>query len=96
MIDYQLKTSFMSDFNIANVFGERAVRDTAKRAFKEWQSSVVYVTELVMVLNWQIWKLYETNESLARVYDELWRELDKWCLDNLKGEELAYYIRTTD
>lgn len=95
-MDYQHKTTFMMDFNLANMFGESAVRDTLKRAFEEWQHDTVYVTELTMVLNWQIWQLYQKNEKLARVYDELWREMDKWCMENLKGEDLTYYIRTTD
>ena len=95
-MDYQMKTTFMQNFDIANMFGESAVRDTYKRARQEWQANTEYVTELTMVLNWQLWKLYQTNEKLARVYDELWREMDTWCMDNLKGEDLSYYIRTTD
>lgn len=95
-MDYQLKTTFMQDFNIANMFGEQAVLDTYKRAKKEWQHNVEYITEFTMVLNWQIWQLYETNEKLARVYNTLWQEMDAWCMNNLKGDDLTYYIRTTD
>lgn len=95
-MDYQMKTTFMQDFDIANMFGESAVRDTLKRARQEWQDDVVYVTELTMVLNWQLWKLYKTNEKLARVYEDLWREMSDWCMDNLKDDDLSYYIRTTD
>jgi hypothetical protein len=95
-MDYKMKTTFMQDFNIANMFGERAVLDTYKRAKKEWQDNVEYITEFTMVLNWQIWQLYQTNEKLARVYNTLWQEMDAWCMDNLKGDDLTYYIRTTD
>jgi hypothetical protein len=96
-MEYKMKTTFMKDFDIANVFGENAVRDTYKRAFKEWKDNLEYITEFTMVLNWQLWKTYEDgNEKLARVYDELWREMSAWCLDNLKGEDLNYYLRTTD
>lgn len=93
---YQPKTTFWQDFSIADAFGEKAVRDTYKRAFKEWKTNKEYITELVMVLNWKIWQLYEDNESLARVYEELWMEADGWCCKNLKGEDLQYYIKTLD
>lgn len=93
---YQPKTTFWSDFTIADAFGEKAVRDTYKRAFNEWKTDKEYITELVMILNWKIWALAPTNEPLARIYEELWMEADKWCLDNLKGDDLAYYIKTTD
>ena len=93
---YKPKTTFYEDFGIADAFGENAVRDTYKRAFNAWKEDVEFVTELVMALNWKIWEHYETNEPLAKVYNELWEEADMWCCDNLKGEDLAYYYRTTD
>lgn len=96
-MDYKMKTTFMNDFDIASVFGESAVRDTYKRAFNEWHTDKEYLTELSMVLNWQSWKLAEKGKiPLAKVYDELWRKTDRWCLDNLKGGDLDYYIKTTD
>ena len=36
------------------------------------------------------------DQKLATLYDSLWRELHDWCLNNLKGEDLRYYIQTTD
>ncbi len=95
-LGYTPKTTFWSDFCIADASGEAGVRDTYKRAFEEWKTNTVYVTELAMVLNWKIWEHYEKNESLARVYDELWRQCDGWCCENLKGEDAAYYFSTTD
>lgn len=90
-------TTFWSDFWIAvKLGGEKAVRDTYKSAFDEWHTNHVYVTELCMVLNWMIWALYDRNQALAAVFDELWRECDEWCCTNLKGDELNYYYRTTD
>lgn len=93
----EFKTTFWMDFTIADAFGESAVRDTYKRAFNEWKNNVEYVTELVIVLNWKIWQHYEKqNETLTKVYDELWKEADAWCMDNLKDKDLEYYLRTTD
>ena len=57
---------------------------------------MVYVTELTMVLNHMLWALYQKDEALARVYQDLWEQCDAWCMDNLKGEDLAYFLDTTD
>lgn len=94
---YKPKTTFYEDFSIADAYGEEAVRDTYERAFEAWHEDVVFVTELVMALNWKIWEHYDSkNEKLAKVYDELWRKADGWCMDNLKGDDLSYFFRTTD
>jgi len=97
MSGYEPKTTFWTDFSLAEPFGEKAVRDTYNRAFKEWKSNVEYITEMVMMLNWKIWYHHDSgNESMARLYDELWKEADEWCMDNLKDEDLKYFLRTTD
>ena len=97
MFDYEFKTTFWSDFSIADRFGANAVKDTYRRAFAEWKEDYVYLTELVMVLNWKIWEHYECgNEILSKVYDVLWREADEYACENLNGEELRYFYRTTD
>lgn len=96
MFDYNYKTTFFNDFTIADAFGIEAVKDTYKRAFAEWKDNVEYITELTIVLNHKIWQHCETNEPLARVYDKLWRELDTWCCNNLKGKDLEYFYQTTD
>lgn len=93
---YQPKTTFWQDFTIADAFGEKAVRDTYNRAFKEWKSNIEYLTELVMILNWKIFQLYDTNPLLAKIYDDLWQKSDTYCMDNLTGKELEYYLKTTD
>jgi hypothetical protein len=91
------KTTFWQDFSIADIFGEHAIRDTYNRAKDEWASNTEYVTELVIVLNHKIWQHYEkNNHTIAKVYDELWRELHEYCLNTLKGDDLRYYIQTTD
>lgn len=72
MFDYPYKTTFFQDFSIADAFGLSAVEDTYKRAFEEWKSNVVYITELVIVLNHKIWQHYEKNRPLAELYNKLW------------------------
>ena len=88
--------------------GLKAVKDTYRRVFDEWKTNTEYVTELSLVLNHKCWffydvtrkavapKLKEYADQLSHLYCDLWHEIDNWCLDNLKGEDVAYYIHTTD
>ena len=93
----RISTTFWMDFSIADRFGIAAVKDTYRRAFKEWKSNVKYLTELVMVLNHKIWQHYEAgHEDLAKVYNTLWMTADNWAVENLKGEDLTYYYTVTD
>ena len=63
----------------------------------EWKTNYQYLTELVMVLNWKLWQHYELgNNELSDVYQELWETADDYAMSHLKGEELNYFIRTTD
>ena len=93
---YEPQTTFYMDYSIAERFGVNAVKETFERAFENWKNDIVYVTELSMATNWKIWEHYEKNEKLARVYNELWERIDSWCMENLKGEDMKYYLRTTD
>lgn len=95
--DYDFKTTFWSDFSIADKFGIEGIKDTFKRAFEEWKNNYIYLTELVLVLNWKLWEHYENgNDSIARVYNDLWEQAQSYGYDNLEGEELSYFIRTLD
>lgn len=91
------KTTFWQDFSIADIFGTNAIRDTYNTCYNQYKSNTEYVTELVIVLNHKIWQHYNNNNiTTAKVYDELWRELHEYCLNTLKGDDLRYYIQTTD
>lgn len=93
---YKPITTFYADFSIADKFGPDAVKDTYKRAFEEWKDQYKYLTELVMALNWKIWEHHEHNETLARLYNKLWAEADQYACENLTGDELSYFYKTTD
>lgn len=94
---YDTQTTFYQDFSIADAFGIDAIKDTYNRAFSEWKNTIVYITELDMVLNHKIWEHYhKKNEEITKLYDSLWKELDGWCIDNLKGSDLDYFLRVTD
>jgi len=93
---YKMLTTLWGDFGVADAFGNSAIQDTFDRAFKGLQYDHKMITELSLVLNWKCWQWYKNDKTRAELYDKLWRETDKWCLDNLKGAELSYYIKTTD
>lgn len=94
--NYETKTTFWSDFSIAERCGISAIKDTFNRAFSEWKTNTEYITELSLVLNHKIWQWYEKDETIGRLYDTLWRQVDQWCCDNLTGADAEYYYRTTD
>lgn len=96
MTGYKPITTFYEDFSIADRFGVNAIKDTYKRAFEEWKGDHKYLTELAMALNWKIWEHYDRNNQYAELYNDLWIKTDLWAQNNLEGEELAYYYRTTD
>lgn len=95
-MDYEFKTTFWQDFTIADKFGLEAIQDTFNRAFKEWKSDYIYLTELVLVLNWKMWDWSEKDTTIARLYQKLWEKADNYALDNLKGDEMSYFYRETD
>ena len=92
---YKQITTFFQDFSIADNFGESAIKDTYKRAFKEWKNDYKYLTELVMVLNWKIWQHFQTNANYANLYNDLWEEAEDYALNNLKGEAFDYFCKIT-
>lgn len=96
MSGYEVKTSFYGDFTIADAFGEKAVRDTYKRCFESWKDDYEYLAELYLVLNQKIWEHYKVNESLAKVYDELWGNIGCWCDENLPKDELRHFYDIID
>ena len=97
MTGYKPQTTFYEDFSIADAFGISAIKDTYKRGLETAQAlGYIYLTEFVLALNWKIWEHYEHNEKYAKVYNELWKKADLYATSHLKGEELAYFYRTTD
>lgn len=97
MPDYEFKTTFWSDFSIADAFGNNAIKDTFKRAFEEWKDNVEYLAELVIVLNWKGWEWYnKKNEDRAKIYFDFYEQANGYAYENLKGDDLTYYFNVTD
>ena len=87
---------FARDFTIAEIFGENAIRATYNDAFRGWKDNVEYFASLVLTLNHKIWAWYGKNDSLAKVYDELWKKADAYGCEHFKGDDLSYYLGFLD
>ena len=100
MIGYEPKTTINQDFLIAEGFGLKEIQETYDRIMNEWKNDHVYLTELVMILNWNLWYWDGAGpgfaDEYAKLYNELWEKTDVWALGHLKGEELEYFLRTVD
>ena len=96
-LGYKPITTFWEDFCIANAFGLNSIQETYDDGFKYATTNYKYLTEFVMVLNHQCWYFYEVqNYELSKFYEKLFYEADNYALDNLTGDELEYFLRTTD
>lgn len=70
--DYKRKTTFASDFAIAECYGDNAIKDTFRRASREWMDNRDFATELALVLNWFSWFWYDNGEpALSTLYADL-------------------------
>ena len=98
MNGYEPKTTFWSDFTIAELFGVSAIKDTYDRSIESWKTNIVYMTELSMVLNHKGWVYHETNEELSQYYFNLYNEIDNLIFQLFEdgSDEIHYYIKTTD
>lgn len=96
---YKQISTFYEDFSIADNFGLSAIKDTYNRAFRFWKKDTKMVTELCMVLNWKSWEHANgvlNDNAICDLYVNLYYELRDWCFNHLKGEDLDYFLRTTD
>lgn len=96
VFNYETQTTFWDDFSIAEVFGRDAILETYAKVFEEWKSSYIYLTELVMVLNWKSWVWVDKCEVYSQTYADLYYKADDYACNHLKGSELSYYYTTTD
>ena len=92
-------TTFCRDFMMAEVYGVAAIRDTFNRAFAGWKSHYKYLTELATTLNHRLHYWFNAageDDERTKLYNELWQRADDWGYNNLKGEELSFFLRVLD
>ena len=97
MCGYTQRTTLWDDFTIAERFGLHAIKDTYKNAFMSWKTDVVFITELVLVLNWKMLYMDERHMTEKSVmYYKCWVELSNWCERHLEAGAYEYFINVTD
>lgn len=97
--DERESTTFCRDFMMAEIYGVSAIRDTFNRAFAGWKNNYKYLTELAMTLNHRLffWNAVAgEDDARTKLYNELWQQADNWGYNNLKGDELSFFLRVLD
>lgn len=108
--DYKRITTFASDFAIAECYGDDSIKDTYRRASKEWIEDYKFFTELALVLNWYCWFWYDNGEpGLSALYSDLFykskdtfykawgdKKTDSESLRSYKEEARSYFFHTLD
>lgn len=90
------KTTFYADLSIAEYYGVEGVKDTYKNVMNSWGDDLEFMCEWVIALNQKIWQHYKTDEAIGRLYDELWRKADEYCMNHFKGDDLTAYLKYVD
>lgn len=86
-------TMFVSCTNPDEV---KAIVKASKLASEE-AGFPTYWTYLCLNANWLSWAWHEQgDDELAEAWSNAWYELNKYSLENLKGDELKEYVRLTD
>lgn len=101
--DYERKTTFTSDFSIAEWFlpteGVESLADTLKRALNEWKNSVEYFAELIIALNMKSWEHHaRKNYELSKLYANLYYSVKDLYFDWFEGNSqvIDYYFQYVD
>lgn len=90
-------STFYGDLTIAEICGgEKALNNTYNKIVKDWGNNVQYFTEFVTALNHKIWEWYGHDDTLAKVYDGLWRKASEYAETHFEGDDLSYYYREID
>ena len=94
---YTQRTTFWDDFTIAERNGIPAIKETYRNAFNSWKTDVVFITELVLVLNWKMLYMDERHMTEKSVmYYKCWVELSNWCERHLEAGAYEYFLNVTD
>ena len=96
MLDYKFESTFWEEFSIAEDYGAEGVKEHYDLVFEQWKDNLKFLTELVLVLNIKIFIWYGVDDSIGKMYDQLWKETDGYALNTLKSDDLHYYLSTLD
>ena len=97
---YKPMYTFYEDLSIAEMFGLDAVKETYDEIMKSWSKEYKALTEFVMALNWKTWehadKEGRCSSKICELYINLFEEAQNYAYENLKGDELKYFMEVTD
>ena len=93
---YKPVTKIYDELGKAEKYGMGCVIEIYASAMKRYRQDHIYLTELAMALNWKAFEHKADNLNLSDLYFDLFGAVDKYAKNNLKGDELRYYCRTTD
>ena len=96
MLNYKFESSFWEEFSIAEDYGPEGIHHHYDIVFEQYKDNLKFLTELVLVLNIKIFIWYGVDDTIGKMYDQLWKETDGYAIDTLKGDDLHYYLHTVD
>lgn len=97
--DYSRKTTFASDFAIAEPFGIDSVLETYKTAVAQWCDNKEYFAELILVTNQNAWYFDARKQAdWSKLYIELYYTTRDLFFDHLgdNQEAMDYYYDYVD
>lgn len=95
-LGFKFETPLWELFSFAELLGPDGVQRHYESIFNDCKDNLVLLTELVLVLNLKTFTWYQVDDTIGLTYNELWEKTDAYAMDNLKGDELHYYLSTLD
>lgn len=91
-------TLYWQRFSIGEKYGIDEVKEVYNDIFMAAKDDYKLLTELVMILNHKSWQHSEelTGSKFCKTYADLYYEARNYALNNLKNDELQYFLETTD
>ena len=87
---------FYQQFSEAEKGGHDKVVEKFYELFEQAKSDYKKMTELYVITNHKIWDSLQPDQSLARLYDNLWNKVGQWVDNHFTEDEFNYFYRVTD
>lgn len=100
-IGYTPATNLWEQFTETEFNGLEAIDTLAEDVFELYKNDIIFLTELIMVINHKSWYWFEHGDNhVARFYSELYHEFDdraiKYIEANMDNNAISYYFKTLD
>lgn len=96
--DWRPTTLYWQRFSIAEKYGKEEVKRVYNEIFAESKKDYKLLTELVMILNHKSWEHCEDIDcsDFCNIYSDLFMTAKEYAENHLEGDELRYFLDTTD